>query len=268
MSWKHPIKSAAARVASSVGLHERVWRDRALVVAFHNVNDGPITPISIQIDAFKRAIDWLATHFTVVTLDTLLHRMETQQPIGGCCVITFDDGYRDNAEIAAPLLRERGLPATFFVASGLVGSRTQTAWDTDHGVRSEWMTWEDVRQLQREGFTIGGHTIHHANLGELTPEETRKEVLGGLDLIEQHTGTRPDVFAYPYGRRNAITDANRAVIASLGLRCCLSCYGGIVRPSDDPMVLCRTAYSPWFASPEQFGFEMLRVAARRGPVWP
>lgn len=268
MSWKHPIKRAAARTATRLGLHERVWRDRALIVAFHNVNDGPVTPISIQIEAFKRAIDWLAEQFTVVRLDELLCRLEQGRPIGGCCVVTFDDGYKDNAEVAAPILLERGVPATFFIASGLVGTTTQTSWDIEHGVRSEWMSWEDVRALQRAGFTIGGHTIHHANLGELSPDEARDEVLGGLDRIEANTGERPDVFAYPYGRRNAITDTNRAVIASLGLRCCLSCYGGVVRPTDDPMLLCRTAYSPWFASPEQFGFDLLRVAAHRDPVWP
>jgi len=48
--------------------------------------------------------------------------------------ITFDDGYADNLHVAAPLLAERGLPATFFVVSGMIGSGREFWWDELEGL--------------------------------------------------------------------------------------------------------------------------------------
>lgn len=268
MSWRNVTKRALFRAGERAGLFEQIWRDRAVVLAFHNVNDGRETPISVDVATFERVLDWLGAHFTVLRLEELVERLETGRDISRCTAITFDDGYLDNREIAAPLLLERGLPATFFVASDFVGTDTQTSWDTDHGVRSEWMTWDHVRELVALGFDIGGHTMSHANLGAVSLEEARREIAGGVERLERETGVRPTMFAYPYGRRDAITDRAREAVESLGLRCCCSCFGGIVRPDTSPMRLQRVAYSPWFRSPDQFGWEVSRLAASREAVPP
>ncbi len=268
MRWQARAKGALFRLADASGAAQPAWRGRALVVAYHTVNDRHDTPISVSVERFERSLDWLASSFTVIRLEELVDRLRCGRDISRCAAITFDDGYLDNRTIAAPLLAARGMPATFFIASGFIGSTHQTAWDTDHRVQSEWMTWQHVRELHEMGFTLGGHTTNHIDLGTSPLEDVRADIVRGLDLIEDATGTRPTMFAYPYGRRDAITDAARALVGELGLQSCCSCFGGVVRANVSPMRLQRIAYSQWFASPEQYGLEATRLAAVREPVRP
>ena len=60
--------------------------------------------------------------------------------------ITFDDGYADNLQVAAPLLAERGLPATFFIVSGTIGSGREFWWDELEGLL-----------LRRDSAATGAH---------------------------------------------------------------------------------------------------------------
>jgi peptidoglycan/xylan/chitin deacetylase (PgdA/CDA1 family) len=78
--------------------------------------------------AFAAQMSFLARRRNVISLDALagmLARGET--PEQGSVVITFDDGYLDNYEIAAPILSRHGLPATVFIATGYIG-RAENMW--------------------------------------------------------------------------------------------------------------------------------------------
>ena len=74
--------------------------------------------------------------------------------MGGSLSITFDDGYLDNYEIAAPILREVGLSATFFVTTNFIGSEFVPFWDSDLPQQPGWMSWKQVRELADHGFEI------------------------------------------------------------------------------------------------------------------
>lgn len=252
------IKDAAGRALFVSGSHERLWRDRALVTCLHSISPAP-SAINCPPALFDAYCRFLARYFRVVSLTTLLDCLRDGTDISGMAVITFDDGYLDNAEVAAPILRRYGLPATFFVATDFIGSQHVPWWDEEMSIRSQWMSWDHLRRLRDEGYEIGAHTMSHADLGKATPEETRREVQGSVDAIERELGQAPTLFAYPFGRAENMTEANRKVITELGMACCPSSYGGRVAPGDDPMRLLRTAISPWFLSPYQFGFEVSRL---------
>src|SRR5207302_3909591 len=102
-------------------------------------------------------------------------------------VITFDDGYLDNWSIAAPELTCRGLPACFFVATGFIGSDRSASWDSARGVRSAWMSWDHIRDLQKSGFELGAHTISHVNLGASDPATALSEITGSKTQLESET---------------------------------------------------------------------------------
>ena len=80
--------------------------------------------------------------------------MQSGRPINGTAVITFDDGYDDGASVAAPILKNLGLPATFFVTTNFIGSNAQATWDTANSVRSKWMSWADIRRLDALQFVF------------------------------------------------------------------------------------------------------------------
>ena len=61
---------------------------------------------------------WVQRHFNVIPLDEAIDALQSRTLPARSLAITFDDGYADNQQIAAPILRKLGLPATFFIATG------------------------------------------------------------------------------------------------------------------------------------------------------
>src|SRR6185295_5463959 len=75
----------------------------------------------------------------------------------------------------------------------------------------------------------------------------------------QQLGEPVDLFAYPYGGRDNLAESNRDLARAAGFRCCCSCYGGVTGADADPFCLPRVPVSPWYGSPQMFGFELLKM---------
>lgn len=241
-----------------LGLHRLLLRGRGVVVLFHRVSaEGERNPITCTDGEFTGFIEFFARHFEVIPLGELLDRLASGQGLGGSLVITFDDGYLDNREVAAPILRAHGLPACFFVASGLIESSRIPEWDREWGVQSRWMTWPQVRELAEMGFEVGAHTVNHVDLGVVEGESARAEIRTSREDLERELGRPIDLFSYPYGRREQITEPNRDAVREAGFRCCLSAYGGLVGSGADPFQIKRIPVSGWHSSPYQLGWEIL-----------
>lgn len=256
--WKRRLKHALGILVYRTRLYRIILRRRAVIALFHRVDDRLAgNPLSCTAREFEAFADFFRKYFEVISMRELLTRLEESRDISGTLVITFDDGYRDNRVVAAPLLESKGLTACFFVATGFIGSSSVPWWDAEIGIASEWMTWAEVRELAQLGFEVGAHTINHADLGEVEGDEAREEIGGSRLRLERELGRPVDLFSYPYGRRDQITEANRVCVREAGFRCCLSAFGGIVKPDASLFELPRVPVSPWFASPYHFGFEVL-----------
>lgn len=236
----------------------------AVVVAFHRVQDTAASEeLTVSVRAFERYCRFFKRYFHVVSLGDLIDRLERGVTLNRQLAITFDDGYRDNFDNAAPVLERLSLPGTFFVVSQWMGTNIVPWWDRRDGVRHPWMTWDQVRSLHRRGFEIGAHTRSHVDLGQVTGVEALEEIRGARRELEGQLGAPVKSFAYPYGQWRNLTDANRDLVKAAGFRCCCSTVGRVVAPGTDPFHLARVAVSPHFASPQQFGFE---VALRRSAL--
>ena len=101
-------------------------------------------------------------------------------------VITFDDGWQSQYEDAFRVLKQYRFTATFFVYTSAIGNGPA------------FMTWDELREMQSAGMTIGAHSRTH-------PEMTKKgvslanEIEGSREDIQKNLGSLPDLFAYPYG---------------------------------------------------------------------
>jgi peptidoglycan/xylan/chitin deacetylase (PgdA/CDA1 family) len=94
-----------------------------LTVLYHHrvfAQQDPMMPGEPTAEFFDRMLGWLQSQFNVLPLHEAVRRLANGTLPPAAAAITFDDGYRDNLEVAAPLLQRRGLPATFFVASGFL----------------------------------------------------------------------------------------------------------------------------------------------------
>jgi peptidoglycan/xylan/chitin deacetylase (PgdA/CDA1 family) len=259
--WKGRIGNVFASIAYGAGLHRSLLRDRAVVVVFHRVDDRyPENAISMPVARFGAMCRFFARHFQVIRLGELVTLLEQGKPLEGQLVITFDDGYRDNHRTAAPILEQLKLPACFFITTGFIESGEVPRWDRKAGIVSEWMTWDDVRDLHRRGFEIGAHTVTHADLGQVSGEEARREIVDSKRALETRLGSPVTLFAYPFGREAQITDANRALVAAAGFRSCPSAFGGLVRTGDDPLQFRRLPVTQWYRSSHELGLEVLRAS--------
>jgi peptidoglycan/xylan/chitin deacetylase (PgdA/CDA1 family) len=97
-------------------------RGRLLILTYHRVCPEPDALITGNAHAagFRRQMQVLARGFNVLPLVEAVERMHAGTLPARAVCITFDDGYADNAEVAAPILADCGLPATFFIATGFL----------------------------------------------------------------------------------------------------------------------------------------------------
>lgn len=129
------------------------------------------------------------------------------------CAITFDDGYCDNFEQGFPVLKKAGIPATIYVVTGDVGKRGVTWQEAGDKVSSDLMNWQQLKQLETEGWEIGSHASDHVHLGRRTKEEQRPFLENSWRDFIENLGHAPRSFAYPYGSFNQDT---MKILQSLG----------------------------------------------------
>jgi peptidoglycan/xylan/chitin deacetylase (PgdA/CDA1 family) len=252
------IKSLAGWIIFRSRLHKRLLRGRAVTVVFHRVNDAyPDNPITCSRAQFETFVRFFAEFFEVISLTEQLDRLANGAELGSTLTITFDDGYEGNATMAAPILEQYGLRACFFVSTAFIGTKYIPWWDREQEIPTRWMTCDQVRGLRAAGHEVGSHTATHVNLGEVVGEEARQDIAEGKARLEEELSESSGLFAYPYGGRKHLTPENKLLPRELGLRCNVAAYGGTVSRGDDPFALKRTSITKWFASPYQFGFELV-----------
>lgn len=257
--FKKRIKAGLGRAISLAGAYDRKFGSVMVIIAFHRVNDGlPEDGLTCNSDKFAEFCRFFRRHFEVVSLSAQVMAYQQGREMGGTLSITFDDGYRDNWEVAAPILRDFGLPATFFVTSGFIGSDAVVPWDDTCVVQPGWMTWDQVRSLRAQGFAIGAHTDTHIDLGAADPAIVKAELKICREKLRRELGEPVSLFAYPFGGLRNISPLSLDLVRQAGFTCCLSCRGGVNAPITDPFHLNRINIGNWFATPHQFGFEFVR----------
>ena len=97
-------------------------RARLSILTFHRVLPSPdaLFPSEVHAQRFDQVCVWVRRWFNVLPLDEACRRLRECSLPARAMAITFDDGYADNHDIAAPILRRHGLSATFFVATGFL----------------------------------------------------------------------------------------------------------------------------------------------------
>jgi peptidoglycan/xylan/chitin deacetylase (PgdA/CDA1 family) len=126
------------------------------------------------LEKFEEKLKFLCFRTNVVSMDDFFHGRLSSRKLN--TVITFDDGYQGWVSYAVQLLNKFKLPATFFVSSAFAGlssdrepepSRTQSLLKRVCRGGETCLSVEDLRSIDRLGFTIGGHTLSHCNLSEI-----------------------------------------------------------------------------------------------------
>lgn len=186
-------------VLAGILLYRSEHRVSIPILAYHRIYNTQ-DAMTVQPEDFERQLQYLQKNgYTSITLDETVAYMEGSgtlppKPI----VITFDDGYDDNQRIAVPLLRKYGFKAIIFVITDNIG-------------KPGYLTWEQLKAVQERAISIGSHTMTHADLAKLTPEEVSQEATNSKVALERGLGTAAEFMAYPYGSYNQqVIDTLRA----------------------------------------------------------
>ncbi len=102
-------------------------------------------------------------------------------------VLTFDDSNRSDRYFVAEIVKEFGFGATFYVTEGLGFLKSKT----------NYTSWEDIRELHDMGFEIGNHTQHHRNVTRLSPEEFEASLTHIDRRCETYGIPKPTTFCFP-----------------------------------------------------------------------
>lgn len=175
------------------------------VLSYHKFAEKSTDKMTVSREAFESQMNLLRERgFRVVTLDQLFDFMEYRAQLPEkSVVITIDDGWRSTYDIAMPILKKYGFPATIFVYTQLITGGAKT------------LSWEQLREMAEQGIDVQAHTATHRNLLLQKDKETAEEYLASLQrellessrIIEQKFGKRPKYLAYPYGDTNGLVIA-------------------------------------------------------------
>lgn len=165
----------------------------ATLLIYHRVGGGSPDERDLTTARFAAQVEALDAG-TVVPLDVAIDRLDAGDRTPGV-VLTFDDGFADVFDNGWPILRERGLPFTVYLATAFVGATMH--WDGSTAkAAGPALSWDQLGEMVASGLcTVGNHTHHHV----------RPEVLDEAELdrcsaeVHRHLGVVPRHFTYPWG---------------------------------------------------------------------
>ena len=133
----------------------------------------------------------------VVGLSEAVALLEAGLPAARTIGLNFDDGFRDVAENALPVLERLGFRATVFVPTGVIDGAASYAW---YSQQPPLLDWNEIVQLDRTGtLRFEAHTVSHPNLLLLTDKAARFEIAQSKVELEARLGRPVEAFCYPAG---------------------------------------------------------------------
>jgi peptidoglycan/xylan/chitin deacetylase (PgdA/CDA1 family) len=232
--------TAAPVAAASPKINKPVVDQTAqtLIFCYHRLVDKVRYPgTEITPAAFEAQMKELKDKgITVISMQDLLAWKRGEKNIPPrCAVITFDDGWKSQYEVAWPMMKKFGYPLTLFIyTEGVRGGSLGGG---------EAITWEQLADMRDNGVDIQAHTATHQDLREghtvmviepggkrskkkLTGADYEKwvqnEVVGSKELLEQRLGIKVNCFAVPFGNYN---DRVKELARNAGYEAMFTVYG-------------------------------------------
>jgi len=215
----------------------------AVILLYHHVAEDTPPSTSISPANFDAHLRYLRDNdFNIIPLDRMIDSLRSGQSLPDkSVVITFDDGYSSIFDEAFPMLESYGYPFTLFLSTGPI----------DDGL-SNYMTWDQVRQMSAAGVIIANHMVDHPYMLEVRDNESdsqriarlREELLKAEQRLEAQTGQSHRYLAYPYGEYDPTIKLLLEELDFVGL----AQNSGAVGPESDFLALPRFPLASIYAN--------------------
>ena len=185
-----------------------------------------------EADAFRRLLGQLQSRFEVIGYPEAITRIVECRIDKPYLAISFDDGMKCCLR-AAEILSEFSISGCFFISPAMIGESNRAVVERFCRERLdlppvEFMTWEDVQRLCQAGHEIGGHTMSHCNLAELSRIQAQQEICESFDVLAAQLGSVKH-FSWPYGQPRHITSDLVEAVFETGYVSCASAQRGCHR---------------------------------------
>ncbi|ARU40608.1 hypothetical protein CCB80_05410 [Armatimonadetes bacterium Uphvl-Ar1] len=164
--------------------------------------------------------------FTFLHVTEVAEALKLGKPLPERAVaLTFDDGYKDNFDVAFPLLKKYGAKGTVFMVTNNLG-------------RAERLSWPNLIEMSVKAVEIQSHTVSHPDLRVIDDRRLLSELVDSRQILERGLGKPVTSLAYPAG---AFDDRVVVAVAEAGYLSAWKKGGGPVRPGDsaNPLLLPR-----------------------------
>jgi peptidoglycan/xylan/chitin deacetylase (PgdA/CDA1 family) len=242
-----PLRAVKLGMVRSRSLAWRVRPDRAgdaepglRILLYHRVSEDR-DPLAVTPARFAQQMGLLAGRgWAVVDLVAAAGALARGTLPPRAVALTFDDGYRDVAEHAVPVLERHGFAATVFVVPGAIDGGAPFTW---YAAPPPLLGWDDIVDLDWSSpLRFEAHSMTHPNLLTLDDAAARWEVGESRAVLERRLGRRVEAFCYPAGLFGA---RERELVAGAGYRIGVSCEPGMNTAATDLLALRRTQVEGW-----------------------
>lgn len=198
------------------------------VLMYHYLGD-PVDPDDfpywVTLENFKKQMDFLKNRrFHTISLQKMIDHFDKKEPTRPrSVVLTFDDGHISFYEHAFPVLKMLGFTATMFLIISKIGQKN-------------YMDWEQIVEMQRNGFSFESHSITHPIITEINPEQAKEEISCSKEILEKNLESPIRFFAYRGGHFN---DQIKNMVASSGYVAAVCSKGGYNDEKSDRFALFR-----------------------------
>lgn len=161
------------------------------VIMYHSIKYEKNNCVRLPKENFEKQMKYLKdNNYTTLTLDELYAFFQKNIPIPKkSVVLTFDDGYKDNYENAYPILKKYGFKATLFVITNCLNT-------------GEYLTTDQIKELDKNGFNIESHTANHETLTKLSYDKQYDTISKSKEKLEKLLNKQIKYIAYPCGKYN------------------------------------------------------------------
>lgn len=163
---------------------------QVLALMYHRIAGQGWDPWQLNVSPlnFRRQVKSLATHFHICSVGELTGTIPGNKPIA---VVTFDDGYLDNYTSALPILEEYGVPATFYIPIGRLGTSSGFWWDQLAEVFLKTEALPD-----KGAVTLGSSMFHFSPGASAKLSAAELEICKSWKYGDPHQNERMNLFLF------------------------------------------------------------------------
>jgi peptidoglycan/xylan/chitin deacetylase (PgdA/CDA1 family) len=231
----YPLKALLTRARSAWWLArpDQPGREGLRILFYHRVTSEP-DELAVTPRRFAEQMEAIAAAgLRALDIDRALRALAAGQS-RGIVGLSFDDGYRDVAEHALPVLEQHGFTATVFVTTGVAAGRTSFRW---YESPPDVLAPDEISDLDR-GSTLRfeAHTLTHPNLLKMGDLEAAHEIQGSREELADWLGREVRGFCYPAG---LFSELHRELVEQAGYAWAATCEPGVNEAGDQPFLLKR-----------------------------